>query len=95
VCVDRQIAASSDALSFAFRNARQLSAVQRDCHSSRASHPESGTRAQWTAALDHIQDSDSATRPAHRIQFRIAQRLPEVRLIQRAGIVAPLPNVTT
>jgi len=53
VCVDRRIAASSDALSLAFRNARQLSTVQRACHISRASHHESGTRAQWTAALDH------------------------------------------
>ena len=64
VCVDRRIAASTDGFSFALRNARQLSPFQCDCHSSRASHPGSISAAQWAAALDHIQDSDSATRPA-------------------------------
>ena len=62
--VDIRIAASSDALSFTSRNARQLCELHRDFQSSIASQPESGTAAQWAAALDHIQDAHSVTRPA-------------------------------
>ena len=64
VWVDKRIAASSGALSFISRNARQLAEFHRDCHSCITRHPGSGTAAQWAAALDHIQDGDSATRLA-------------------------------